>query len=512
MKPRLKLDVYSHHVAVTNNSYDVKRIVTGFALQAAEYHYFKDQRSGVFTSKVSRIFAAATADRKIHRFHINQLDELKLHLKRHNIRETDMEITHHPLYEPAPAHFNMTTTKTPLPQQIPIISELVGGTHTRVVTLQTGKGKTFCATTAISLLRTRAVMIVQAMYIGQWLKELTGKDPLTDMSIDDVLVVQGSSELKKLIELALSDALDVPFIIISNTTFYNFIEDYEYGNGVMSRYGCTPIEFFKVIGAGVRLIDEVHAMFHRYYVFDLYTHIPYTISLTATLISKSKVVTDAMATMFPMETRVNTGAYDQYISVVALKYSFEKPDRMRWMRQGIGSYSNVVLEESIMSRQGTQRNYLNLITNCIQKTYMAVREEGQRMLIFAETVALCHVIEDHLTSILPNMITRSYVSGDPMSHLLESDIIVSTLKSAGTGRDIPGLRHVLMTNALDTPSGNLQALGRLRKLKDWPDVTPEFMYLVCIDIEQHMRYHQSKLECFKGRALTHTTTNLTHKV
>ncbi|MNL29466.1 hypothetical protein D3C87_1511480 [compost metagenome] len=98
--------------------------------------------------------------------------------------------------------------------------------------------------------------------------------------------------------------------------------------------------------------------------------------------------------------------------------------------------------------------------------------------------------------------------------MLESDIIVSTLKSLGTAQDIPKLLHVYMTDGLGSSQANLQAMGRLRDtiLKIWPDAVPTFYYLVCEDIEKHIEYHERKKETFQGRVVSHLLFSTDHVI
>ena len=84
----------------------------------------------------------------------------------------------------------------------------------------------------------------------------------------------------------------------------------------------------------------------------------------------------------------------------------------------------------------------------------------------------------------------------------KSNIIVSTLKSAGTAIDIPGLKMTVMTVAVGSRQANEQAVGRLRVLKQWPDEQPEFIYLVCADVPSHLEYHRHKKEVLSDKILS----------
>jgi len=46
-------------------------------------------------------------------------------------------------------------------------------------------------------------------------------------------------------------------------------------------------------------------------------------------------------------------------------------------------------------------------------------------------------------------------------------------------------------------------MGRTRVLVDFPDVTPEFLYLLAEDIDRHVAYHQNKKQFFRGKVLAH---------
>ena len=141
-----------------------------------------------------------------------------------------------------------------------------------------------------------------------------------------------------------------------------------------------------------------------------------------------------------------------------------------------------------------------MITSVVQTTYIKRRKEGHRMLFFAASVDMCKVIAAHLKGILPGLKISSYTADDDYEVLLDNDISVSTLGSSGTGVDIPGLTTVLMTTSVGSRQANSQAVGRLRELP-WPDITPEFLYLVCQDIPKQMEYHERKVDNLRDKVL-----------
>jgi ERCC4-related helicase len=96
----------------------------------------------------------------------------------------------------------------------------------------------------------------------------------------------------------------------------------------------------------------------------------------------------------------------------------------------------------------------------------------------------------------PQLDVRRYCEDDPYEDVIEPDIRVTTILSAGTALDIPQLITVIMTNSVNSPVANLQTLGRLRELKD-REVC--FYYLFCEEIKKHVEYHHARKDLFYDR-------------
>ena len=359
--------------------------------------------------------------------------------------------------------------------------------------------------------QTRVVCCIRPQYIKRWLDDLVGKERIIDYKKKDILVIRGSEDLKNLIALARDNELNAKFIIISNKTLQLYLTQHEMLNGVHD-YGCAPEELFGLLKVGIRLVDECHQDFHLNFKLDLYTHCPVTIDLSATLVSDNKTVTKMYGVKFPPASRVNAGAYDRYIAVSALFYGIRHPEKVRFTRRGLGSYSHVDFEHSILRSKEMTKNYMRLIKESLDSFYIEVREPGQRALVFASTVEMCTLIAKEMQYIYKDLDVYKYTGGDDYERLKNCDIGVSTLGSAGTAVDIPGLRVVVCTTAIDSIQANIQAMGRLRRLRDWPDVTPNFLYFTCIDVPPHMLYHENKMEKLKGRALSHNILYLNNNL
>ena len=139
-----------------------------------------------------------------------------------------------------------------------------------------------------------------------------------------------------------------------------------------------------------------------------------------------------------------------------------------------------------------------MIKDLINTLYIKEYIKGDKLLIFCSTIKLCNKLKDYLKNVFTGYDIRTYIESDPYVNILESDIIVSTLKSSGTALDIPNLRVCIKTVNVDSPITNLQALGRLRELKD-RDV--KYCYIYCSNIPKHVKYHHRRKELYKDKVL-----------
>jgi len=357
---------------------------------------------------------------------------------------------------------------------------------------------TAIALAAATQIAVRTILCVPAKYIYKWIGD--AKETL-GVPEDRLMVIKGSKALRTAIELGIAGKIDCDFIIISATTLYNYFKAYENNELEEQGYLCPPHLLYQVMDVGLRLIDEVHENLHLNFKQDLYGHVNKSIMLSATLESDDPFVNKVIEIAYPFSTRYKGIEYDRYIAVTALAYRVRDINKLPHKRRKM--YSQVKYEESLLKWKKVIEAYAEMIYQIVVNEYVEEREEGQRMIIFADTKDMCTFLSDYIKERLPNLVVRRFIGEDPDEHLYESDIVVSTPKSAGTAVDIDGLKISLLTSAISSRQANAQILGRLRHLKDWPDVTPRFFYLVCTDIPKHMDYHKKKVEAFKDKVLSH---------
>ncbi|MNH68834.1 hypothetical protein D3C73_209210 [compost metagenome] len=505
----MKIDVYSHGLRVTDVTTDRDlQAMLAFCRPLIEMGYEKQGRR--FVPKGLRTFAAATRNRKEFSFHRNQLDALKRHLFGNlGYAQHLVPITHHVVSKDIlpKVQFDVRKMFPPRERQVGIIEYVLDDQNPKwdpiikMVTLQTGGGKTYVAQYCMNKLELRTAIHFKGGYVSRWKDDL---EETFKFKRGEFLIVRGGKDMIALQQMALDGDLDkLQVVIITAGTMREYLKNYEESNGNSKLYPIKPIDFYPKTGIGFRVTDELHQEFHNNYRIDLYTHTYKTLGLSATMVSSDAFKNRMYDVGYPTQQRHDGGGYNVYIGVTAILYHMDPEVRIKFM--GAQGYSHTTFEESVMRHKGLLKSYLKIIDHAIYNRFVSVREEGQKALVFFARVDLCTLFVERLRKMYPELNVVRYVGseGDSYEELLEADIGVTTIGSGGTAIDIKNLRCSFMSTAIDSRQSNEQVLGRTRPLIGWPDVTPEFIYFGCLEIEQHCKYHRNKLEFFKGKVVSH---------
>lgn len=490
----ITIEKFSHFIRVTNPPYtavsDLQKLSTFNTVKG-----LNQKRDS------NKVFSSVSQDNNTYRFHINQLPHLiSLLYKSGHTRQQLNIITHPTIESPQPLDASIQDIWTPRADQQPAIDYLTANdSQSKLLTLKTGYGKTFIALYALSILNKRTVINILPQYIEKWHSDIT-----KTYNIDkrDILVVQGSSHLKGLIDLALNGNLTAKFIIISSRTLQNYITAYEEDPyTTVEEYAIPPDLLYPTLQAGVLLVDETHQHIHALFKALLYTHIELMIGLTATLISDNYIISRVHNTMYPPITRFKNPDFEKYTNVYAVSYptSSTPSHKLRITEYGSNVYSHNAYEKYILSRSDLLRFYTNIIAYTVKLSYITPYLPGDKLAIYASTIALCDHLTRYFKAAYPHLDVRRYCEDDPYENVIDPDIRITTIISSGTAIDIPNLRVAILTTSIASPASNIQTLGRLRKL---PDRDVKFIYLYNESIPKQVEYHRRKKELF----YTHVAT------
>jgi superfamily II DNA or RNA helicase len=501
----MRIRIYSHHFVVDQLSYHGKNACIAMKNTTVQWGMVPER--GGMVRKPLREFCTTNEPKTEWRFHINHLEKFKTILLKFSIHENLIDVAKVELYTPTKTELVIRDGWVSHDYQIPIIEYLIREVPlNKFLSLQTGKGKSYCAARAVSMLGARFVVLVRSGYVSKWVEDL---ERMFWFGRKEMTIIQGSDALKKALKSAQEPGYDMKCVVLSIDTYKGFVKLYEqFGNKVLGLgYACLPHEIYQHFGAGVRIIDEVHQHFHACFKADLYTHVPSAIGLSATLFNRDPTLAEMYRTMYPVQDRYKSPELDKYALVKAVLYNFRNPELIRTSEFGSNMFSNNAVEQSILRRPWVLRNYLELINHCVTDPnggYLSVKREKKKLLILAYRADMIEKIVAFLKSIYPTLDIRSYVGDSEWENLIEPDITVSTYGSSGTAVDIPNLTNLILTLNIQSDQANVQILGRLRKM---PDHDVLMHYLVAENMATSMKYHKAKVALFEERVKSQKTLN-----
>ena len=361
-----------------------------------------------------------------------------------------------------------------------------------LVDLYTGYGKTMIAVNAIVRKRKKFCIAILPTYIPKWVDDITS---LTNIKKEEILILKGSSSIYKLLESNNKDLEKYKCFILSIPTFHAFVQSYL--TGELSLYGnYSPDMIFDKMGIEVLLNDEGHQHFHQVVELSLFANVKLMLILTATLITDNRSLNRIYDLVIPEEQRINNIVkYRPYMHAIGITYNFKNPKVIKYKTNR--GYNQVKLEQSILKRSDITKNYCDMIDSAVVDYYLKKKKkDSEKVLIYAGTIKMCEVIRDYLKDKHKDLKITKYTEEDPYEAILNNQVIISTIQSAGVALDIPDLITVLQTVNINSPAANEQSRGRLRKLKDndtW------FVFFWSLDIPQHKIYTRNRINLFRGK-------------
>lgn len=367
---------------------------------------------------------------------------------------------------------------------------------------------TLSALSAVARLKCRTIAMVYPKYFGIWEKAL--KETYEDID-GRYVTVSGSDELKTLIQRGLNNDLPWDFYIVSNVSYRSYIEAFEkFGEDAMEDLGfmVPPHRFHETIGFGCQINDEYQDDPALAFRIDMYTNVKKQIFLSATPFTGNPYVSRMIDVQLPRFTHCTLPAYDAYAEVISLFYGDVTVKPRDYLTPYKNTYNHARYETQMLKHKTRLATYFAMVKRIVQRLYASDHKPKQKMLILCSTVVFIQKLTQYLQKEFPQLQIGGHYSGSDPKLLQENNITVSTIKSAGTGQDIINLREVLLLQATGSERDTEQIKGRLRKLKDYPEVTPQLTYLVCTNIPQHIRYDNLHKADFEGKCKSHKTMRI----
>ena len=367
------------------------------------------------------------------------------------------------------------------------------------ISLQTGVGKTVTSIAHLAHAGRRAMIGVEGLLLTQWREALL---EWTTMEAKDIFVVKGAQTLKKLMR-KIDRRIHPKVILYSIATLRGYARNEEIWKDWPS--------FDKLahtLNVGIRIIDEGHRSFHTNFIQSLRLPIASTVVLTATFDVTDRNVRRVFQKTYPKSIRFGEGDYDRYVDIRAYGYRAAWAALNPWAYSSQEGYSQAKWENWLLNKKSVQHldRAIRAYIPVIHAHYIQRRQTGDKLLVLVQTVAMCEMLRKRFQEKWPMLRCGIYVQETDDSAFAENDIIVSTIISSGTARDIPGLLMVLQTCSVRSPVQNRQNLGRLRRRPD--NKTPVFAYMVNTNLEPHRAHHEVRTEIFRPLAKSWKSINI----
>jgi superfamily II DNA or RNA helicase len=380
---------------------------------------------------------------------------------------------------------------TPRDYQEDAIQQICESIGVRHVGIGVGGGKTLIASMVALRLSRRTLVIVRKTDTDKWVNDL--KFNLGD-DCGRFMKIEGTPSLEKLLKM---DEGNIPeFIIASISTLQLMILKYEKRKSTFGKI--TPNNMMEHLGIGLIINDETHLFFHAIYHMMCYFNVENFLALSATLDSSDQKKKEMIKAMFPPKYRVNTSYIAQKcLETTAISFKMRNLNDFRW--SNVFGYNHVKYEQTILNRSNTLYEYLVFTASLVDDYFLDNYVSDDKCILFFSTVEMCTAVRDYLVTKYKDKRVYRYTQIDSYSEAMSSDIIITTVKSLGTGKDVPKLVTVMQMDSITDKNMNEQSSGRLRCLQG---KRLRYVYAYCRDIPEQCTKHRDRMNVIKPKSKT----------
>lgn len=364
--------------------------------------------------------------------------------------------------------------------------------HQLSVQAKPGFGKTFCTLYSITLLKRKAIVITHTDKLKhQWIKAA-----ITDMDYDqdDCCDISGAGVLKAIMDGKLCDK---ELYFVNHQTLHSWL----------STMGSERLKrVFDNIGVGIKVIDEAHIQFRNTLFLDYFTNVHKTIYLTATFDRSDKDESKIFKMAF--QNAIVFGKSMQKISERHAHYNIIHINSRATMKDiyGMKSYAGYGIDLVKYGKYAFMGDKRETMYFTIVSILDKLKDVEGKIVIFCPLIDVVEMLKERLSKLYPNKLVGCMYSKISKSesefNQNNSDFLITTVKSAGTGLDVKGLRVVINTEQYASKLLGEQHIGRLRPYfnKDGEQLDTYFFDIVDVSISMIVNYHKSRRKAIEPNA------------
>ena len=317
--------------------------------------------------------------------------------------------------------------------------------------LETSGGKTYCAISAMAKLGVKTLIFVnREILVHHWKKEIM---KFTDIPDEKIMLIDTES-----ISRILEYELDADVYIVMHQTVQAFAKNNSW-NDIK--------EFMSIAGIGIKIYDEAHEFMSSIFTIDCNTNVAKTFYLTATLGRSNRQENKCLNIMLSASAKFNDSdeVKRKHIHYHPIIFQSAIPLKLIALMKtghGFSSYKYVVAA----LKYDIKHQYLNAIKYCIEES---AGREGQILIVTPMKDAV-RAIEEYVESLAcaRHASVGTIFSDNPEEVNLDNqhcDIIISTIKSCGTGFNPPNLQTIICGEPHTSRIMTHQLKGRLDRFK-----------------------------------------------
>ncbi len=369
----------------------------------------------------------------------------------------------------------------------------------KMLNLNTGEGKTFCALYSCLLDGSKPFIMMNALNLAtQWKDKIL---EYTDITEDEVYIISGRRTIEKLIDMSNDEIKKIKFFIGIYNTVIDYINADDY------RLDLTSLMYDKA-KVNIKIFDEIHVHYQSVLSIDYkLSRIP-SIYLTATPErnnrNEDKLFQSIFGNIPHFKSPNENGSYGRYRNVIITKFTTSPT---------MENIADVKKRSTRGFSYNAYNDYLKDNPSSMGLLFNALNQVYSKLCMGEKTVLLVKNI-DMIETLVDLFYEQDYINDNAVivsayhskinkklkpKILEESNLIITTDSSLGKGIDVQGLTRVISCiNTSSTISIN-QMAGRLRYIPD-----KELYYIDMVDtgFTDIRRQLSSRMQYYRKMAKT----------